>query len=75
MSEVTPLKPADETLVVVDLGKYKKKAIRRLAEGTGPLTDDLRETVQELRANGQVPATGPVVVVVVRQKAKKTGWM
>lgn len=75
MSEVTPLVPAEDAMIVLDLGKKKKKDIRRLREGAGPLTDDVREAISELRAQGQAPATGPVVVVVVRQKPKKSrGW-
>lgn len=57
-------------VVVVDLGKHKRKDIKRLRQGTGKLMDDVRDALAELRANGAISGAAEPVVLVVREKRR-----
>jgi hypothetical protein len=57
--------------VVVDLGRKKRKQIKKLRRGTGPLMDDLQELIEKLRAAGCLEAGATPVVMVVKQKPKR----
>jgi len=57
--------------VVVDLGRKKRKQIKKLRRGTGPLMDDLQELLEKLRASGTLAAGATPVVMVVRQKPRR----
>jgi Family of unknown function (DUF6200) len=57
-------------VVVVDLGRHKRKEIKRLRQGTGKLMDDVRDTIAELRANGTISGTAEPVVLIVREKRR-----
>jgi len=59
--------------IVVDLGKHRRKAIRKLRRGEGPLMDDVRGCVEELRSAGTIAATAQPIVIVVRQRRRKRG--
>ena len=61
-------------VVLVDLGKQKKKNAKRLAKGTGPLFDDVLETLEGLKADGVIKEGAQPVVFVVREKRKKRFW-
>ena len=61
----------DPTTVVVDLGKHRRKRIKRLRKGQGALMDDVNAAVHELRAAGRLGANAQAVVVVVRQKRRR----
>jgi len=56
--------------VVVDLGRKKRKQIKKLRRGSGPLMDDLQELIEKLRASGTLAAGATPVVMVVRQKPR-----
>ncbi|MCK6522902.1 hypothetical protein L6R49_15855 [Myxococcota bacterium] len=58
-------------LVVVDLGKHKKKSIKRLRRGEGGLMEDVQDVVAEVKAGLKEGEATPVIVVVVREKADK----
>ena len=58
--------------VIVDLGRKKKRDIKDLCNGTGALVDEVNSCVRELRASGTISATAQAVVIVVREKRKKT---
>lgn len=68
----------DETAVaepiIIDLGKQKKKRIKRLRQGYGRLAEDVAEAVEELKASGVVEGAAQPVIVVVREKKKKSAW-
>ena len=57
--------------VVVELGRKKKKQIKKLRRGTGPLMDDLQELVEKLRASGSLAAGATPVFMIVKQKPKR----
>ncbi len=56
--------------LVVDLGKKRRKQIRRLRKGQGKLMDEINHLVDELRTSGSIPASTQPLVVVVRQKRR-----
>ncbi|AUX43595.1 uncharacterized protein SOCE26_050450 [Sorangium cellulosum] len=71
-STATPATTAADPLssaTFVDLGKQKRKDIKRLRKGQGPLAQAVIDTVAELKASGSA-LSGPVVVVV-EEKARK----
>jgi hypothetical protein len=62
--------------VVVDLGKQKRKRVKQLKQGRGPLVADVDATIAEVRR--QMGATAGAkefvpVVVVFERKQKKRG--
>jgi len=60
--------------IIIDLGKQKKKRIKRLRQGYGRLAEDVADAVEELKVSGVVEGAAQPVIVVVRQKKKKTAW-
>ena len=80
MSEVTSngtptTKAAESSVIIVDMGKKKRKQIKRLRRGGGKLMEQVGKTMEQLQADGEINADSPVVVVIVREKRKKSGWM
>ena len=57
--------------VVIDLGKKKKKDVRKLRKGSGKLMSRVATCIQELKANGKIAPTAQPIVIVVQQKKKK----
>lgn len=70
IASVSPLTPAEP--VVLDFGKQRRKQIKRLRRGDGKLMDDINGAIAELRTAGTIGATSQAVVIVVRQKPRKT---
>lgn len=58
--------------VVLDLGKQRRKRIRELRRGEGRLMDEVNASIEELRTAGALGADAQPVVVVVRQRRRKT---
>lgn len=61
--------------VVVELGRQKKKKIKQLRAGRGPLADEVRQTVDEAIARLGSAAEGKTfvpVVLVYRRKERRT---
>lgn len=58
--------------VVVDLGKQKKKQVKKLRKGQGGLMRDVQDVIAELRAAGTIEASSQPVVIVVREKRRRT---
>lgn len=56
--------------IVIDLGKRRRKQIKRLREGRGKLMDDVGGVIDELRAAGAIGTSAQPVVIVVREKRK-----
>jgi soluble P-type ATPase len=54
--------------IIVDLGKKRRKLVKRLRGGTGKLMDQVNETLQELKNAGTIGATAQPVIVVVRER-------
>jgi hypothetical protein len=60
------------TPVVLDLGKQRRKRIKELRRGEGRLMDEVAASIEELRTAGALSADAQPVVVIVRQKRRKT---
>lgn len=56
--------------IVVDVGKKRRKQIRRLRKGQGKLMMEINHLVEELRMAGSISASSQPVIVVVRQKRR-----
>jgi uncharacterized protein DUF6200 len=56
--------------LVVDLGKKRRKLIKRLRKGEGKLMDEINHLVEELKTAGSISASTQPLVVVVRQKRR-----
>ncbi len=54
--------------VVVDLGSKRRKQIKRLRRGQGPLMDQINEVLNELKTAGTLSGTVQPVIVVVRER-------
>ena len=65
--------------VIVDIGKQKRKAVKKLVKGEGPLIGEIESVINDLKAAGTVGENAQPVVIVVRPKARKAakgmGWM
>ncbi len=61
--------------IVVDLGKVKRKQVKRLKQGTGPLLDEVHEAVssvhQELGDDAEGKELVPVVLLYERKRKKR----
>ncbi len=57
-------------VIVVDLGKKKRKQVRRLRKGKGRLMGTVQELLADMRLEGQ-SQDGDTIVVVVEQKARR----
>lgn len=61
--------------ILIDLGKRKRKQVKRLRRGRGPLLNEVEELLAELRAEGSIaPGAQPVVIVVQPKRRKGGGW-
>jgi hypothetical protein len=56
--------------IVLDLGKHKKKVVKRLRNGKGKLLDEAMESIVELQRVGSIPQSAQPVIVVVREKSR-----
>ena len=72
-NEDTTTKPATaKSPVIVDLGKKRRKAVKRLRRGSGKLMDEVNATLQELKNAGTIGAASQPVIVVVRERRRLT---
>jgi len=58
--------------IVLDLGKQRKKRVKELRRGEGRLMNEVNASIEELRTAGALAADVQAVVVVVREKRRKT---
>ena len=73
MDEAKP--NSNGAMVVLDLGKKRKKAIRQLRKGKGKLMKRLHATLEDLRSEQTIAANSQVVVVLVRERKKSRGLL
>ena len=69
----TPLTATSQTSdapVIVDLGRRRKKLVRRLRKGTGKLMDEVQAAIGEIQRTGRISANAQPIIVVVTQKPK-----
>jgi hypothetical protein len=64
--------PMSATPVVLDLGKQRRGRIRELRRGEGKLMDEINASIEELRTAGALSPEAQPVVVVVRQRRRKS---
>jgi len=57
--------------VIVDLGKHRRKQIKRLRRGEGKLMDDVNDTLEEMRTAGTLSPASQPVVIIVRERRRK----
>lgn len=62
-----------EAGVILDLGRRKRKAVRRLRDGEGPLMDEVEDHVAQLRREGVIGADAEVVIVVASYRRRRHG--
>ena len=65
---------ATDSPIIIDMGKKKKKDIKRLRKGKGKLMSDVDNCIQELRDAGEITSSVRPVVVVVTQKQTRQRW-
>jgi hypothetical protein len=73
MSEVKP--PTVPGPVVADLGRRRRKEIKELRRGRGPLLDDVRKVVEQLQADRAVVGDAQPVIVIVKERCRRYGFM
>ena len=56
--------------IVVDLGKKKRKQVRRLRKGKGPLLDKVEDALAELKEDGAVADNAQPIIVIVRERPR-----
>lgn len=66
--------PEADAPILIDLGRKKRKAVKKLRKGRGKLMDDIGEVIAELKSEGAVAEGAQVVVVVVREKRRRPGF-
>jgi len=57
--------------VIIDLGKHRRKRVKQLRKGEGPLADEINGCVEELKAAGTLAGNVQTVVVIVQQKRRR----
>ena len=61
--------------VIIDLGKHKKKSIKRFRQGKpGKLIDEVQDCLDELRNNDVIASDVQPVIIVVREKQNNKKW-
>ncbi|MCP4397938.1 MAG: hypothetical protein GY801_11660 [bacterium] len=61
--------------IIVDLGKQKRKQVKKLRKGKpGKLMDDVHDCLEELKANDVIGESAQPVIIVVREKPKQPQW-
>ncbi len=61
--------------ILIDLGKHKRKWVKRLKKGKpGRLMDEVKECITELQNNDTIPSSAQPVIIVVREKRKRRRW-
>lgn len=59
--------------IILDLGKKKRKDVRKLRKGKGKLMTKVLDTHAQLSASGVTAPSSQAVIVVVREKPKRRG--
>ncbi len=64
--------------IVLDLGKVKRKQVKKLKQGVGPLIGEVHEAIasvhQELVADADGKVLVPVVLLYERKRKKRRGF-
>jgi hypothetical protein len=54
--------------VILKLGRQSRKRVRQLRNGRGPLMTRVLDSIDQLKTAGAIPAGGPPVIVLVRER-------
>lgn len=57
--------------VIIDLGRHRRKRIKRLRRGRGRLMEDVFDAMEDLRKAGRIDEDAQPVIAIVRQKRKR----
>ena len=57
--------------LMIDLGKHKRKQVKRLLRGEGRLYEKVQDAVDELREVGKMRADAQLVYVSVKNKRRR----
>lgn len=57
--------------VIIDLGKRRRKQVKKLRRGEGKLLNDINGAVAELRTAGTLTGDAQPVIIVVREKRSR----
>ena len=71
-AETTVSKVDTKSPIIIDMGKQRRKRVRALRRGTGRLADEVNGAIEELRAAGTVAPDSQTVVVIVRQRRRRS---
>jgi hypothetical protein len=71
-SEKTAVVAAAPPPLIVEMGKYSKKKIKRFMKGEGPLAAAITESLASLTQEGVIPPNAQTVVVLVKEKRKSS---
>ena len=63
-----------KSMLLLDLGAKSRKKLSRTRKGRGKLMSRINGAIEDLRAEGEIGEDSQVVVVVVKQQARKRGW-
>ena len=55
-------------MIMLDIGKRSRKAIKRLRKGKGKLLQRVNNVVGQLRSSGELKEEAQIVLVVVRER-------
>jgi hypothetical protein len=64
-------KKLETSPVIVDLGKRKKKEVKRLRQGGGNLMEEVQGCLDELAASGTITKDAQPVILIVREKRRR----
>jgi hypothetical protein len=56
--------------ILVDLGRRRRKQVRRLRKGTGKLMDEINIAIGEIQRTGKIASDAQPIIVIVREKPK-----
>ncbi len=76
MAEVKPKAvvgkdPEPRDPIIIDLGRHKRRRVRRLRRGRGRLMGRVLDAVEDLGEDGAIDPNANTVIVIVRQKRRK----
>jgi hypothetical protein len=64
-------KTAEVAPIIIDLGKKKRKLVKKLRKGRGDLMERVHDVMGDLRTSGKLTSGSQPVVVIVREKKQR----
>ena len=63
-----------EPPIILDLGKKRRKQIKRLKKGSGKLMTEVQDCMQELKQAGRIDEQARPVIVLVKERRRRATW-